>query len=144
MSKCIFLLFILSNSIYATALFKCELPISLFNSGFEQGQELFMDVLLEDNEPEVMLFSGSGPKAHVNKNLAVEYVGFSADRSTFVISWGAEGSYLSMVYLGNKTWGAYLRYENPENSFPKESELICKELEGASSFPELLELKVVL
>jgi len=121
------LLALLPQAATAVTIFKCQLPVSNFDPTFQQGQELYLDVLWENQAPRVLLYRSFGPKVEVKKNLPMLSFGFANAYSSFQVTWLGRKSYLSMVYLGGETWGAYLKYENPVQGLPKESELICTE-----------------
>jgi len=50
---------------------------------------------------------------------------FSADTTSFYAAWGQ--SYLSMVYTGNLTWGAFVKLGENDFGLPKEVEMQCHE-----------------
>jgi len=111
--------------------FKCHLPQSVFDPNFEQGTELYMDITfnVESKEPQITLYGNEGPIIRPFEENTSSAFGFSSDFSSFGSRWN--NSYLSMVYLGGKSWGAYLRIETlPQerpNSLTHESEMQCTE-----------------
>ena len=120
-------LIIISQGTLGSTIFKCQLPITPFDPDFQQGQELYLDVLWQEQSPKVLLYRSFGPKVEVNKEVAIRRFGFTNSHSSFLVSWEGRESYLSMVYLGGETWGAYLKYENPLQGLPVQSEFMCKE-----------------
>jgi len=121
---------IISHAALASAqVFRCQLPISPLGGDFQQGQELYLDVSYQQGEPIVELYRLSGPKLIVHQDQEIKRYGFSPDYSSFLTTWKDSKSYLSMVYLGEKNWGAYLKLDPTQSDFPSESEFMCKELQ---------------
>jgi len=117
----LFLLFTLTSS--AEKIFSCYKPINPYDPTFSQGQEMFMDILVEDSEQTVISLSRmAGREVQFKKSSPLR---ISDDFST--ISLRIEGGYLSMVYLGGTSWGAFLK-QTSEADFPIENEFMCREL----------------
>jgi hypothetical protein len=127
------LVLIINQATFSSTVFRCQVPVTPFDTGFQQGQELYMDVSYKQGKPEVKLYRLAGDKLLVHENQEIYKYGFSDDFSTFYTSWVNTKSYLSMVYLGGKRWGAYLKLQPNPSSFPNESEFMCNEAKDITS-----------
>jgi len=85
----------------------------------------YLSVSKPEDYPIIKIFRGSGSKTIVEENSVLIYHGFNDDQSNYVVRW--KESYLSMVFLGGRTWGGFLKYENSTHNYPQENEFICKE-----------------
>lgn len=119
----IFLTF-LSLNVAAVKLFDCEKPVGPFSSDFQQGDELFLDVLLNDEGMgELKIFRLYG-KELILPLVDKEGIRANLDGGTFTMRW--QNGYLSMVYLGGKTWGGFVS-QKTYDLIPKENEFLCQE-----------------
>lgn len=123
------LFLVLSISSKAMTIYKCHQPFNVNDPNFQQGDELYLDIALEGLGEKTGLrmdFGRSfGPTMVAMKSEETDRFSFGADVSTFTAFW--KNKYLSMVYIGNFTWGAYIKVGENEFDLPREIEMICKE-----------------
>lgn len=102
-------------------LFGCHKPINPYDPNFEQGQERFLDVYIEGGNQSLSLdyYDMAGSIELVPQENRPSYL-IGADFTTFTSQW--QDGLLSMVFLGNGYWGAFLK----QGLF--EQELLCREL----------------
>ncbi len=108
--------------------FTCKSSYNMFNASFQQGDELFVDVYInESGKIDVKASQMYGPSFDVLINKEF-YVGESR---TTVSTTSIDGSYMSMVFLGSDNWGFYLKsVESDRPAFlPVDIELMCRQID---------------
>ena len=116
---------LLSMPSFAQTIFKCHKPFSVFDPSFEQGQELYLDISIKNSAVTVEFSQGFGPELNPFNKSEMDRFFFSEDMTHFVSHWGE--NYLSMVYLGNLSWGAYVNVGDNDLGLPEEVEMQCRE-----------------
>jgi hypothetical protein len=128
------LLILINSSIWAAAqantLFSCYVPINPYDSSFSQGDELFLDIEIDENETIELAISAMGGPTFTLPTLRKSEA--NATSSTF--SGSFENGYLSMVYLGGKRWGAFVSQKSFDE-LDSELEFMCREKELNTFFP---------
>lgn len=104
----------------SSKLFRCYKPINPYDLSFEQGQERFLNVYI-DNLEKVSFehFDMSGDLTLLPQGLKVMPT-IGKDFTTFSAKW--ERGFLSMVFLGGDNWGAHLNHQGQQEEF------MCQEL----------------
>ncbi len=116
----------------AEVVFKCHQPFSVFDPDFQQGQELYLDIVIEKEGVDLDFGREYGPSLKPVAISATDQFSFGEDSNTFGARWGDR--YLSMVYLGNYNWGAFVKVGENEYDLPREVELLCKEVVDVLDF----------
>jgi hypothetical protein len=119
------LMTILSIATSAEVAYKCHQPFSLFDPEFEQGSELYLDIVIEKNGVELVFGRSFGEDLIPASIEETVKFNFGGDTSTFSAYWGKET--LSMVYLGNLNWGAHIEMGENQLDLPMSVEMMCKE-----------------
>ena len=118
------LLCTLCTSASAEVLFKCHQPFSVFDSSFEQGQELYLDIEVEGDNVILDFGRSFGPSLFPMDPEKTKNFFFGEGANSFTTHWDKQ--YLSMVFLGGQ-WGAYVQIGENELGLPKEVEFLCRE-----------------
>lgn len=101
---------LLSTPSFAQTIFKCHKPFSVFDPSFEQGQELYLDVSIENNAVKVEFSQGFGPELNPFEKSETDQFFFSQDSGHFV-----------------PHWRAYENIGDNDLGLPDELELKCRE-----------------
>lgn len=116
---------LISLSSSAEVVFKCYQPFSVYDPSFQQGEELYLDVEIDQNGVNLDFGRAYGPSLKPVAGMTTDMFGFDEGTNTFGARWGER--YLSMVYLGNYNWGAFVKIDSNEYELPEEVELMCRE-----------------
>ncbi len=127
---------LISLSSSAEVVFKCHQPFSVYDPSFQQGEELYLDVEIDQMGVDLDFGRAYGPSFKPVSEVATDQFGFDAGTNTFGARWGKR--YLSMVYLGNLSWGAYVKLGSNEYDLPEEVELQCREAVDVLDFASSL------
>lgn len=108
--------------------FSCKSSYSMFNRSFEQGDELFVDIYINENgniDVKAAQLYGNEYNVILDKSFRI-----GESRTAFSTS-NTDGAYLSMVFLGKDNWGLYLKSKAGSGShfLPDEVELMCKQID---------------
>ncbi len=122
-------------SVSAEVIFKCHQPFNVFDPSFQQGEELYMDISVEGTEVKLDFSRAFGASFYPINSKDTSFFGFGDGANSFSARWGEQ--YLSMVYMGNLNWGAFVKIGENSYDLSSEVELLCREsvdiLELASS-----------
>ena len=108
--------------------FSCQSSYSMFDPSFQQGDELFVDVYINnDGNVDVRVSQMFGPEYTVLSNKPFS-IGESRTNISTKIS---NGSYLSMVFLGSDNWGLYLKTKEGQKPdfLSTDIEVMCKQVD---------------
>jgi hypothetical protein len=110
--------------------FTCKSSYNVFDTVFQQGEELFIDVYINENENgniDVKASQMYGPEYQVHSDKKF-FIG--ATRTTVATS-SRDSSYLSMVFLGADNWGLFLKTIKGQGPdfLPAEIEVMCKQID---------------
>ncbi len=131
-----FLILALVSSVASaeTKLFSCKPPFSMFDSTFQQGSEVYVDIYVNaKNQSKIVYATSVGPAETLYDYSASSHFHIDLKQSTSVSEWNNE-TYLSAVYMGSQ-WGAVLKFQNAmvKGSFTfvagQEQDLFCQEAE---------------
>lgn len=110
--------------------FSCKSSYSMFDTTFQQGDGLFIDVYINSNgNMDVKASQMYGP----SYDILLDEEFLIGESKTTVSTTIQESSYLSMVFLGSDNWGLYLKTEDSQRpSFlPADIEVMCKQVDFA-------------
>lgn len=115
-----------------TMLFTCKPPFSLFNQGFQQGDEVYVDIYVNaKNQTKITYATSAGPTVTLYDYNDTNHFHLDLKKSSSVSEWKNE-TYLSAVYMGSH-WGAVLKWTKPMtvSTFKfeagQEQDLLCQE-----------------
>lgn len=102
-------------------MFNCHVPINPYDPNFQQGDEKFLKVFFHKSVNLISLQASdmTGVLPELKESLKWSY-NINEDLSN--LSARITNGYLSMVYLGNSYWGAFLKNQEIEDEF------LCREI----------------
>jgi hypothetical protein len=107
-------------------LFNCHLPINPYDPNFQQGDEKFLKIFYYPKE-KLISFDLSDMSGNLSDISKKQRWPFLLDEGLSTLSSRFPKGYLSMVYLGNANWGAFLK------NCDQEDEFLCREILNVES-----------